>query len=75
MLLLTQNSVGLAVACALPLLFGAGMAIVDTADGELVRHICEAVTETRFHANVATTAACVSLAFAIGGYELATGLA
>jgi hypothetical protein len=40
-----------------------------------MRHICERVSETRVRANVATTAACVSLAFAIGGYELATGLA
>jgi high-affinity nickel-transport protein len=74
-LLLTQSSGGLAVALALPLLFGAGMSLVDTVDGELMRHICERVSETRVRANVATTAACVSLAFAIGGYELATGLA
>jgi high-affinity nickel permease len=51
------------------------MSLVDTVDGELMRHICERVSETRVRANVATTAACVSLAFAIGGYELATGLA
>jgi high-affinity nickel-transport protein len=76
-LILVSGGVPLPALLGLPVVFGAAMALVDTADGELMRRLYAwAVDDARrgLRANVLLTAGSVAFAFAIGTYEVLRGL-